>query len=237
VLWPRHFKRNKENQMICGHCGIAFHHNIELSEMAQDDHYVWSYDFETCPQCGNANISFYTRKKVIVHNPAGGTMPGLSDLALEFIYPFHNARPPCPPEVPATLAKDYTQACNVLPISPEASAALSRRCFQGVFREKGYQQRDLATQIQAVLDSNILPSQISSALHAARNIGNFAAHPMKSQHSGEILEVEPEEAQWNLEVLEALFDFYFVQPVVNQKRIDALNVKLVEAGKPPITTP
>jgi hypothetical protein len=35
-------------------------------------------------------------------------------------------------------------------------------------------------------------------------------------------------------VLEELFDFYFVLPTVIQKKKDALNQKLKEAGKPPI---
>ncbi len=71
-------------------------------------------------------------------------------------------------------------------------------------------------------------------LDAVRNIGNFAAHPLKSQSTGEIVEVEPGEAEWNLEVLEMLFDFYYVQPAHAQKRRDELKKKLADAGKPPM---
>jgi len=67
-----------------------------------------------------------------------------------------------------------------------------------------------------------------------RLIGNFAAHPVKSQKSGEILDVEPGEAEWTLDVLEELFDFYFVQPAKLQAKRAALNAKLVEAGKKPL---
>jgi hypothetical protein len=72
---------------------------------------------------------------------------------------------------------------------------------------------------------------------AVRNIGNFAAHPMKSQKSGEILPVEPGEAEWNLDVLESLFDFFFVQPTLIRGKREALNKKLAEAGKPPVNWP
>jgi len=65
-------------------------------------------------------------------------------------------------------------------------------------------------------------------------IGNFSAHPLKSQKSGEILPVEPAEAEWTLDVLEALFDFYFVQPAIISKKKDVLNAKLSSAGKPPV---
>jgi hypothetical protein len=78
------------------------------------------------------------------------------------------------------------------------------------------------------------PSHLAEAIDAVRNIGNFAAHPLKSQSTGEILPVEPEEAEWNLDVLESLFDFYFVQPAILAKKCDALNIKLSDAGKKPM---
>jgi hypothetical protein len=49
-----------------------------------------------------------------------------------------------------------------------------------------------------------------------------------------ILDVEPGEAEWTLDVLEELFDFYCVLPATIQKRKDAFNKKLQEAGKPPM---
>jgi hypothetical protein len=48
------------------------------------------------------------------------------------------------------------------------------------------------------------------------------------------LPVEPTEAEWNLDVLEALFDFYFVQPDVVRKKRAALDLKLKEVGKKPM---
>jgi hypothetical protein len=91
---------------------------------------------------------------------------------------------------------------------------------------------DLSKEIDEVLNSRSLPSHLAEAIDAIRNIGNFAAHPIKSTNTGEIVDVEPGEAEWLLDVLEGLFDFYFVQPAVLQKKRDALNKKLAEAGKP-----
>jgi hypothetical protein len=65
-----------------------------------------------------------------------------------------------------------------------------------------------------------------------KNIGNFAAHPVKSKSTSEIVDVEVEEAEWNLDVLELLFDFYYVQPARIAQKREALNAKLGEAGKP-----
>ena len=134
--------------------------------------------------------------------------------------------------IPKDMAEDYTEACLVLSESPKASAALSRRCLQAILREKGFNEKSLAQEIQKAIDSNTLPPYIAEPLDAIRNIGNFAAHPIKATNSGEIIEVEPGEADWNLDVIEALFDFYFDQPVKMQAKKDALNAKLNSAGKP-----
>jgi len=87
-------------------------------------------------------------------------------------------------------------------------AALSRRCLQNLLREKAKTtKRDLSYQIQEILDSKKLPSYLSEDLGAVRNIGNFSAHPIKSKKTGEIIEVEPGEADLNLNILEQLFGF------------------------------
>jgi len=151
------------------------------------------------------------------------------------IYPKTGLRTPPPKEVPPDFATDYKEACLVLSDSPKASAALTRRCLQHVLREKaGVKKGNLAGEIQYAIDNCNLPSHIADSLDAIRNIGNFAAHPLKSTSSGEVVDVEPGEAEWNLDVLEALFDLYFVQPAILQKKRDALNAKLKDVGKPPM---
>jgi hypothetical protein len=102
-----------------------------------------------------------------------------------------------------------------------------------LLREEGkVKHGNLSDEIQQVIDAAKLPSLLLDSLDAVRNIGNFAAHPIKSKASGEIIDVEPGEAEWNLDVLESLFDYFFVQPALLKKKRDALNAKLKEAGKP-----
>ena len=93
---------------------------------------------------------------------------------------------------------------------------------------------DLSKEIDQVLDSRKLPTEVAENIDAVRNIGNFAAHPSKSTSTGEVVPVEPDEAEWNLDVLESLFDFYFVQPARAKAKRDALNKKLQDANKPPL---
>jgi hypothetical protein len=52
-----------------------------------------------------------------------------------------------------------------------------------------------------------------------------------------VVEIEPGEAEFLLEVLEGAFDFYFVQPERAKAQREALNAKLREAGKPELETP
>jgi len=130
---------------------------------------------------------------------------------------------------------DYEEACKVLSDSPKASAALSRRCLQYLLREKGsVKPSNLDDEIKEILSKEVLPSSLAEAVDAVRVVGNFAAHPIKSKNTGEIVDVEPGEAEWLLDVLEGLFDHFFIQPTLMKKKRDALNQKLQDAGKPPL---
>src|SRR3990167_3617991 len=177
-----------------------------------------------CPSCNRMVIILLRKEKTFQNLRESRT-----------IYPKGVSRTPLSQEIPEKYSADYKESCLVLVDSPKASAALSRRVLQLLLRDEAKTtSRDLADQIQEVLNSGKLPSQLAEAIDAIRNIGNFAAHPLKSTNTGEIVDVEPGEAEWLLDVLEGLFDFYFVQPAITQRKRDALNKKLCDAGKPPL---
>ena len=150
----------------------------------------------------------------------------------KMIYPLGATRPPCPAEVPDPIAKDYQEACLVESYSQKAAAALARRCLQNLLHDQGIKKKNLNEEIDEAITT--LPSHLGQAIDAIRTIGNFAAHPIKFQHTGEIVEVESGEAEWSLDVLEQLFDFYYVAPKNLEAKRQALNDKLKEAGKPPL---
>jgi len=85
--------------------------------------------------------------------------------------------------------------------------------------------------------SKTLPSDLAEDLDAIRAIGNFAAHPIKSKNTGQIVDVEPGEAEHLLTVLEELFDFYFVRTAERAAKRAEINKKLADAGKPPLKAP
>ncbi len=152
----------------------------------------------------------------------------------EIIFPRFAARTTAQ-EVPIAYREAFNEANAVLAISPKASAALSRRLLQGILRtDYGITRRDLSKEIDDFIQLPNIPTEITEAVDAVRNVGNFAAHPLKYQNTGEIVDVEVGEAEWLLDVLEALFDFTFVQPKHAQARKDELNRKLAALGKPPM---
>lgn len=156
-----------------------------------------------CPACGLPILYLATtdhRKQ-----PGGGPAQVVHSL----LWP-RSARRPVPSGVPAAFAKDYLEASAVLPYSANASAALSRRCLQGVLREAGKtKSRELGGQIEEVRAT--IPDYLYQQLDNVRRVGNYAAHPNKSAGAGGVVDVEPGEAEMNLNALDDLFDYYYVK--------------------------
>ena len=193
--------------MQCPRCLVAIHVRREwkdeptdeiskgashLDFIGQDDQtgeFLWS-ETAVCPSCNCVIMWLVSSKRTYLedyeHKP---------DQATEYrtpVWPRHTGRPPAPPEVPPEFSKNYKEACLILNDSPNASAALSRRCLQLILNEKAeVKNRDnLARAIGEVVDDLSVPANVSGALDDVRNIGNFAAHPNKSANTGEIIDVE-----------------------------------------------
>lgn len=226
--------------MKCPHCQVAFHPQMETKDLGaagkvDGKSCRWAVEMCVCPECRKPVLFLEEKRGTPTGNPIHATAFQLVKRSM--IFPKSAGRSPAPPEVPTPIASDYNEACLVLGDSPKASAALSRRCLQHLLRECAVSSKGNLSQVIDDALAVHLPAHISDNLDAIRNIGNFSAHPQKSTHSGEILDVEPHEAEWNLDVLESLFDFYYVQPAKNAAKRKALNGKLAEAGKPPLKKP
>lgn len=178
-----------------------------------------------CPSCGKPIVSIVPTEEMFAGEEG------------YLAYPQGSVRP-IPQEVLSEdkiVAEDYQQASLVSSLSPKASAALSRRCLQTILIKKANADPNakLGPQIDGVLRSGSLPGYISKNLDAIRNFGNFGAHPMFTA-VGEIVQVEPNEAEWTLDIIDDLFDFYYVKPAQAAARRAALDAKLKQAGKPPM---
>jgi hypothetical protein len=217
--------------MKCPHCGIHFHDNwfsntmIRNNQAFRDVDGRWSYRTAHCPGCERGTIEL------------GQSIDDFGNALWAQVYPLGANRGPVPTEVPEDIAQDYVEACNVLPLSAKASAALSHRCLQHMLRDHAYKAKDLAHEIDLLLAETdplkALPMKLRQTIDAVRNFGNFAAHPNENKATLEIIDVEPHEADWCLEVIEDLFEHFYVGPAAAKAKRDALNAKLAAGGKPP----
>jgi hypothetical protein len=234
--------------LSCPHCQVysVMRFDSEVKRFEIDNKYGISFrdnqdllfDFIcSCPSCNNTVfVQAKAHANANFPNPRAAyeELDDSSGAEVEAVYPYRKSVA-APPEVPEKYAGDFREAVSVLDLSPTASAALSRRILQNILRDEfGIQPRDLANEIDAFIAQPGIPSYLTSTVDAIRNIGNLAAHPLKNTNTGEVVPVEPGEAEWLIEVLSDLFDFKFIQPLKLQERRDQLNAKLQELGKPPM---
>ncbi|CAN5230819.1 hypothetical protein BH10PSE11_BH10PSE11_34370 [soil metagenome] len=215
--------------MKCPHCGVHIHEKWGTHNFKDQNDYStdWAYRRCECPSCreeiietthGFWNNGKYFEKGWMLFHPKGAS------------------RGPVPKEVPDPITQDYLEACDVLSISAKASAALSRRCLQNVLRGNGYKAKDLAKEIDLLLNETdarkAIPLTLRATIDGIRNFGNFSAHPINDTTTLQIIDVEPHEAEWCLEILEEAFQHFYVRPAEAKARKAALDAKLKSAGKP-----
>ncbi|MFD2614669.1 DUF4145 domain-containing protein [Paenibacillus gansuensis] len=219
--------------MICPYCAKNIHFEIldEISfEIDSEQRIGRAIAGGFCPSCQNLIVVSYSGEYKPGVNGSGYVMHSGDEITL---YPLNKNKLIVTEEIPREYLSDFNEAVNVLFISSKASAALSRRCLQNfLHNELKIKKNSLAQEIDQFINSQQVPSYIIKAVDAIRNIGNFAAHPLKDTNTGEIIDVEPGEAEWLLEVLEMLFDFYFLYPKKLETRKTELNKKLQRLGKP-----
>lgn len=128
-----------------------------------------------------------------------------------------SAAKPQPEYIPAPLREDYTEACRIKDLSAKASATLSRRCLQGMIRDfcgiKKSRLIDEINELMKTVERDEAPKGVSDdsveAIDAVRKIGNIGAHMEKDINL--IIDVDPDEAQVLIELVETLFDEWYIE--------------------------
>lgn len=123
---------------------------------------------------------------------------------------------PQPDYIPKPILDDYYEACLILNASPKAAATLARRCLQGMIRDFcGISKSRLIDEIRELktqLDEGHAPKGVESetieAIDAVRGVGNIGAHMERDINL--IVDVEPGEAQALIDLLEMLFEDWYV---------------------------
>ncbi len=205
--------------MICPYCGTGI--NVEWSEdvypiPTEEEEYSGGFALASdfCPECNNFIV--YLKKGEIfkVEHKEFGDNAWIEDVISEkLIYPKYTTASKLDISIPEKYKTNYQEAEQVLVISPKASATLSRYLLQLIFHEKlVIKKKNLEMEIDEFFNMPHIPSSLCTMLQIMRKVANFGAHPKKSTHSNEIVEVEKGEAEIMLEFILEVFDFIFVKP-------------------------
>jgi hypothetical protein len=185
-------------------------------------------------RCPNKSCDRLIVKGLVTRQTAHGGIPQETKIAEWIIWPRWTIRY-INPLVSDQYAEDYRQAAAILEASPKASAALSRRVLADLLKDYGgYDNSNLSVRITDFINDKSNPSTLRENLHHLREMGNFGAHTQKDELTGVVIDVEPEEAEWCLEVLDGLFDYYIVGPKRDAERRASFNEKLARANRKPI---
>lgn len=123
---------------------------------------------------------------------------------------------PQPDYIPIDLRNDYDEACLIRDKSPKSAATLARRCLQGMIRDFcGIQKGTLGGEIEVLrrrVEDGTAPAGVSpesvDGIDAVRSIGSIGAHMEKDINI--IFDAEPDEAQILIDLIETLFDEWYV---------------------------
>ncbi|MNV11748.1 hypothetical protein D3C71_1023230 [compost metagenome] len=186
------------------------------------------------PDCGEFEAT------AVLHYGDKAVQQGIAQFRSKGVLDSWQLRPqssekPQPEVVPAPLVEDYNEACRIRDLSPKASATLSRRCLQGMIRDFcGISKGTLFKEIEALssaLENGDAPAGVTvetvQAIDYVRSIGNIGAHMEKDINV--IVPVDPGEAQALIELIELLFEEWYVARQIRTEKL--ARVKMIADQK------
>jgi hypothetical protein len=182
------------------------------------------------PECKRLTLNLLVGQDQAVRYPSGGTyrqlIPGQVTFSQRVIP--RSAAKPQPEYIPQGIREDYLEASLIAQDSPKASATLARRCLQGMVRHFGQVAgRTLFDEIEALralVLAGTAPRGVTieslEAIDHVRGIGNIGAHMEKDIDL--IVAVDPGEAQKLLELIEMLFEDWYVEQHRRNERLQGI---------------
>ena len=175
------------------------------------------------PKCKKLVLSSELSKKNWNTNGGGYTYDSIEEWNL---LPDSIAKPQ-PDYIPASIRKDYEEACKIAHLSPNASAVLARRCLQSMIRDFcNIEGKTLHEEIEK-LETKVKESQILDvteesiqAIDSIRKMGNIGAHMQKP--TGIFIDIEKDEADLLIQLIETLFKDWYVAKNERQKRLASI---------------
>ncbi len=158
IVYPKH----KESAYNCPNCGAYAKQHWYLASKAvrrgdRNLSYYGALDdylISECDHCGEP--SFWQ----------GGKM----------IFPYSGTAPLPNPDLPSDIKNDYTEARNIIELSPRGAVALLRLAIQKLCVHVGEKGKNINTDIGNLVKKG-LPPKMQKALDSVRVVGNNAVHP------------------------------------------------------------
>lgn len=219
-------------QWTCPVCGKAqiigeesHHAGQQVLHIGSTAHRTLALKYQAI-RCLNKDCNQPTVVVVLSHGAITnqGIFNRSGDLVSTRLIPRSEAKPQ-PLYIPEVLRADYLEACLIRDDSPKASATLARRALQGMLRDFcGVNEKTLfaeITKLEQMLADGTAPKGVEeetiAAIHAVRKIGNIGAH--MEGDINVIVDVDPGEAQALIDLIEMLFDEWYVARNTRQQRL------------------
>jgi hypothetical protein len=139
------------------------------------------------------------------------------------------------PLVPSEIRKDYVEAAALLDVSPKMSAVLSRKIvFDLLESYAGVSEYTLKGSLDKFIADTTHPQRVRDNLQHLREIGDFGAHT-KRDGVGQIIDVSHEDAEWTLDLIDRLFDYFIVDPERDRQMQAKWDKNVADVGRKPIT--
>jgi hypothetical protein len=219
----RRFSRVKEGHrgMQCPHCHSEIEGKKHTFALGEDPEGSWQVSSTRCNVCERLIVELCAKD--------GCAYP---------VRPLGSGRPRLAGDVPAEFESEYHTACEILAISPESSAAISRRLLQRFFAaQSGAESAELSELIRAGMDSAEMQPYLREALRTLVALAKLEPQSDKSLRPHALIPVQPGEAEWTLDVLQNLFEAHYVQPARLQRLQSALEEKVGPLAPPALVEP
>jgi hypothetical protein len=174
-----------------------------------------------CPECNNALI------KITIFNIENG-----EEKVIE--YPFTTGREILSDSIPEEMKNTFIEAVKVSKISNRAGVVLARLLLHDILVEQefGTHKDSLNKIVNKAIESTKIPSELSKNLHLLRETGNKGIHKWENIKTGEIIGVESTDIETCLDIIEELFDFFYIKPAFIKSKRKKINEDLEKMGKP-----
>lgn len=121
-----------------------------------------------------------------------------------------------PPYAPEAAAREFSQAVQVLPVSPNAAATLARRCLQALVRDFfGVKGKLLSEELDMIKDR--VDGETWEAIEAVRRSGNVELHFERGVSV--MADADNEEPQLLIGLIEYLVENWYVARRRRQQRL------------------